>query len=151
MSQKMIAENYAFSARVYEKEKKNLEIESIGNDNATKSKMRKKLRKKFIGLYLHNLLRYALSFVLKPGKGVSYTDYENDATKEGQYLTYWLMTMMKQIVISSELNGNEMLRYMKINSEEGHIHVLLKKGELQKDESSQHHSSSGGLPFGYGF
>jgi hypothetical protein len=125
---------------------------SFCSQSKTTSEANQILREKYIKLFLHDIWRYALSFVLIHRGD---TEIESDEspynwpleryggdgiTDEVKYLTYWPIKMLRQIGIFSnkEFTGSAISDYMKNvsgeNAKENTNHICLKREKLLQNE-----------------
>jgi hypothetical protein len=108
----------------------------------------RKVHEKFIRLYLHDVWRYALSFVLihrgdtpleadELDVNWQLPQYHGDdkmpVTEEVAYLTYWPIKMMKQIgkYSSADFKADAMSYYMLNHRPAGFVHVYMKVRSLR--------------------
>jgi hypothetical protein len=149
---KIVGERCDLNKRLYNKDLKT-KINPLGRMfSRYKTRERQELREKYIKLFLHDIWRYGLSFVLIY-RGDTWLERGNnnwplkkygfarDAHNNVAYLTYWPVKMLQQIgqYTPSEFSGSAVAEYMK--NEPNKVHVFLLDTELsqiiKKEKQSQ--------------
>jgi arginyl-tRNA--protein-N-Asp/Glu arginylyltransferase len=155
----IVAERRDLNKKMYNKE---LGTNCIGRLlNGLTAKKPQNVRQKYIKLFLHDIWRYGLSFVLiyrgdtflqsaKSNWSLKYYAFARDINKEINkdvaYLTYWPVKMLQQIgqYMPSEFRGSAISEYMKNDTDKVHVYLLGTELSQFIKEEGQNQQKFGG-------